>query len=60
MTREKYTEELAQLISEALWKNEDLRYEAAIEGRTGLKEMTDDELAEFGLDCYDLEWNRDA
>lgn len=60
MTREKYIAKVSAAINDALRTDEELRYEAAIEGRIGLKEMTDLELAEFGEDCYGLVWKRDA
>lgn len=60
MKREQYEHLLAQRIDEAMLKHYDLRHDAIFEGRIGLDEMTDSELADLGRDCYGLVWNRDA
>lgn len=60
MTRDEYARELAILIDTAMLADYCMRDEAIFEGRQGLNEMTDDELAELGADCYDLVWTRDV
>lgn len=52
--REQYVQALAGHINDAMQGNEDLRMEAILDGRTGLNEMNDADLIEFGTDCWDL------
>ena len=53
--REKMTAALVTKIDAALLTDADMRREAIVEGRIGLKEMDDDAFEDFALDCYNLD-----
>lgn len=45
---------LSIIINTAMQHDNELRLEAIMEGRIELKEMDDEELIEFGQDCWNL------
>ena len=50
-----FMNDLADHIRVAIYESYDLREEAIWEGRIGLQEMTDQELIDLGVECYDME-----
>jgi uncharacterized protein YjiS (DUF1127 family) len=52
--REEYIKRLSVIIAKAMEHDADLRMDAIIEGRIGLKEMDDEELVDFGIDVWNL------
>jgi hypothetical protein len=53
--RQRYIDELSEIIQAAMQDDVDLRLEAIVEGRVGLDEMSDEELRSLGEDCWDLD-----
>jgi hypothetical protein len=53
--REKMTTALLAKIDAAMLTDADMRREAIVEGRIGLKEMSDEEFEDFALDSYNLD-----
>lgn len=54
MTRAEYQAELTEIIHLAMSDNFDMIREAITEGRIGLNEMSDEDLVEFGKDCWGM------
>lgn len=52
--RKLYEIRVAKVINEAMVKDVDMRYEAIVEGRTGLAEMSESDLLEFGQDSWEV------
>lgn len=50
--RRLYEHRVAIVINEAMSTDVDMRYEAILEGRTGLQEMSETDLVEFGQDVW--------
>ena len=53
-TREGYVDQLAAIIQDAMMKDPDMIWEAIVEGRIGLYEMSNSDLVEFGKNCWNM------
>ena len=54
-TREDYQNKLAEIIQGRMMDSPDMCWEAIVEGRTGLDEMSDEGIVGLGRDCWNME-----